>query len=233
MKRTNTTRSTWKGRPGETYDLLATTRRTGPRVNVHRWLDTNAVEVRAISGDAFRDPSGFREYSNENLQDPTPEQLAEAEQRALVALAEARDGTREPMTTAERVAAASAPPTNLPPGWKVTASAPPTVVCADCGHVHEGPCPYVADPATCQCGADHGAKDAHWPHAHISASCVVVIYGEDMAERVVGPFANGASADEWIAHTLDVPIGRPVEDWDARPRVDTWADVFTLEEPKP
>jgi hypothetical protein len=73
---------------------------------------------------------------------------------------------------------------------------------------------------------------AHLPHAHITGPAVVVIYGEDMAERVVGPFANGTEADEYICSHLDVHIGRPVEDLDARPRVDTWADVFPLEEPR-
>lgn len=89
MKRTNTRHSTWKGRPGSTYDLLVTTRALGPRVNVHRWTDTNTVEVRAIKGDG-RDRATFCEYSNETLQDPTPAQLAEAEHRGLQALAKAR-----------------------------------------------------------------------------------------------------------------------------------------------
>jgi hypothetical protein len=71
----------------------------------------------------------------------------------------------------------------------------------------------------------------HLPHAHITGPAVVVIYREDMAERVVGPFANGTDADLYICEKLDLPIGRPVEDWDARPRVDAWADVFPLEEP--
>jgi hypothetical protein len=186
VKRTNTKRATWKGRPGETYDLLVTSRPLGKRVNVHRWTDTNEVEVRAIDGDG-RDPDAFHEYSNENLYNPSATELAEAEHRALQALAEARAGTRQPMTTEQRAKAASAPPTNVP---------------------------------------------GHLPHAHIKGPAVVVIYGEDMAERIVGPFPSGIDADLYICSHLDVHIGRPEVGFDERPRIDTWADVFPLEEPR-
>lgn len=106
MKRTNTKRAMWKGRPGETYDLLAAASRPlGARVNVHRWLDTGMVEVRAIRGDG-RTPD-FREYSNQTLEKPTPHEIALAVHHALQALADARERNWEGgMTTAQRLAAA-------------------------------------------------------------------------------------------------------------------------------
>lgn len=80
MKRTKILRGKWFDRAGESYQLLMTDA-VGPRVDVHRWHDTNEVIVRAIVGDG-RKPDEFREFSSKTLQAPTDSELAAAENEA-------------------------------------------------------------------------------------------------------------------------------------------------------
>lgn len=58
---------TWLGRAGKATDYLLKTSAVGPRVYVHRWTDTGETTISAITGDAWKKPEGFREFSKITL----------------------------------------------------------------------------------------------------------------------------------------------------------------------
>lgn len=76
MKRTKIRKKTWLGRPGEVYELLLSDNSLGKRVSVHRWIDTNHVEIRIIEGDGRH--KGFKEYSRFDLINPREEDIQQA-----------------------------------------------------------------------------------------------------------------------------------------------------------
>lgn len=84
---------TWTGpdgnaRKGTCQEYLKTTRPDGPRVVMHRWLDTNEVVVSAMTGNAFTKPAGFKKYFERTRVSPTPSQLKRMLEAAAKALGE-------------------------------------------------------------------------------------------------------------------------------------------------
>lgn len=78
MKAQKTFRGTWLDRAGEQTEYLKTSSKLGPRVIVHRWTDTNGVDVRAVTGDAWQGKKPFAEFLQIDLKNPTPAELEAA-----------------------------------------------------------------------------------------------------------------------------------------------------------
>jgi hypothetical protein len=78
-------RGNWNGRPGISQDYLKTSSPTGPRVVVHRWTDSTAVEVRALVGDG-RDSHSFKELLKLQNDDPTVSDLQSMMNQAATSL---------------------------------------------------------------------------------------------------------------------------------------------------
>ncbi len=81
MKAQKTFRGMWLDRAGESTEYLKTSSKLGPRVIVHRWTDTNEVDVRAVTGDGWRGTptkNRFAEFAKVDLKNPTPAELEAA-----------------------------------------------------------------------------------------------------------------------------------------------------------
>lgn len=83
MRKTKTVKRTWLGRKGETYDYVIRGGRLGKRVSVHRWLDTNEVEIRLIEGDGRT--QNFKEYQKATLNNPTDKEIMDVVKRMAYA----------------------------------------------------------------------------------------------------------------------------------------------------
>jgi hypothetical protein len=59
-KQSKTFKGTWLNRSGETYNLHLDNKRSGLRINVHLWHDTNTYDVKLIEGDGRK--LDFAEY---------------------------------------------------------------------------------------------------------------------------------------------------------------------------
>ncbi len=68
-------RRTWLDRPGEVYNIHLDKCKTGLRINIHRWLDNNEVQIKVIEGDGQTD--NFVEHERAAvLMNPLPSDIS-------------------------------------------------------------------------------------------------------------------------------------------------------------
>lgn len=58
---------TWLSRPGDSYCVNFDSRALGLRAVVHRWHDTDEVEVSLVKGDFWRDPDNAASFGKTEL----------------------------------------------------------------------------------------------------------------------------------------------------------------------
>jgi hypothetical protein len=83
-KQSKVTKGTWLERSGETYNLHLDNKRSGLRINVHLWHDTNSYNVKLIEGDGRK--KDFAEYFTLNNINPNEldKALNEAKEQAFM-----------------------------------------------------------------------------------------------------------------------------------------------------
>ncbi|QNN99771.1 hypothetical protein P67b_00012 [Ruegeria phage Tedan] len=60
VKTTKAKKATWLGKAGVVQLYHFDSKRTGKRVAIHYWIDQDVSTVKAVEGDAFRDPNNFK-----------------------------------------------------------------------------------------------------------------------------------------------------------------------------